>query len=61
MKAKQLDNGKGRITRRKLLQVFGFGAISTVITAACRHDFIGKEIEDVMSPNSPQIKYPKAF
>jgi predicted esterase len=60
MKEKQADNEEMRFTRRKLLRVFGLGAISTVVTAACRPTSIGQEIEKVMTQNTQQINDTKA-
>jgi predicted esterase len=58
---KQFYYEKWRITRRKLLEVFGFGAISTVITAACRPVSIEQKMqEEVMTTNNPQTKDLKA-
>lgn len=48
------------ISRRKLLELFGYGAISAVIAAACRSNPLETELENVMTEGSSQIKDPKA-
>ena len=60
MKEKQPDDEKKRFTRRKLLRVFGWGSISTVVAAACRPYSIEQETEEVMISNSRQTNDTKA-
>lgn len=54
MKEKQSEKAENTITRRKLLGVFGGAAISAVTMSACRSDFAGQELENVMTPNGSQ-------
>lgn len=60
MKEKQFDNEKGRTTRRKFLRFFGIGAISGVVTMACRPVSVQNDIEMVMTSNNSQTLDSKA-
>lgn len=55
MKGRQAGKLSRPITRRKLLQLFGYGAISA-FTAACRSNPLNNELENVMLENGSQIK-----
>jgi phospholipase/carboxylesterase len=60
MKEKQSEKAENTITRRKLLQILGCGAISAVLTTACRFNSIEQKPGDVMTANNPQIHDKKA-
>lgn len=59
MKEKRLDNEKERITRRRLIELVGLGAISAITAAACRPFSIERGMEE-MNSISPQTKDSKA-
>jgi phospholipase/carboxylesterase len=59
MKGKQTEKLSQRITRRKLLELFGYGAISA-LTVACRANPLDSKLENVMAENGSQIKDSKA-